>query len=108
MPEDFDAILDRCLADIAAGRETIDSCLRRYPAQAGRLAALLGLAERVQTAPAAPPLPADKRRALEARLLKRAAQLRLKPVNRSAAPRLPLWRRSFALAMASIIAVTLL
>ncbi len=108
MPEDFDLILDRCLADIAAGRETIDSCLRRYPAQAGRLAALLELAERVQAAPAIP-LPDDKRRALETRLLRRAAQLRSKPVNRAAAPRRPLlWRRSFALALASVIAVALL
>jgi hypothetical protein len=107
MPEDFDAILDRCLADVAAGRETIDSCLRRYPAQAGQLAALLAVAERARTLPPAP-LPVDKHRALETRLLKRTAELRSKPVSRSAAPRLPLWRRSVALAMASIVAVFLL
>ncbi|HTP11434.1 MAG TPA: DUF5667 domain-containing protein [Anaerolineae bacterium] len=107
MPEDFDAILDRCLADIAAGRETIDSCLRRYPAQAGRLAVLLELAERVQAAPPTQ-LASDKRRSLEMRLLKRAAQLRSNPVSQSTTPRLSPWRRSFALALAAVIAVTLL
>ena len=106
MPEDFDTILNRCLEDIAAGRETFDSCLRRYPAQASRLAVLLELAARVQAAPGTP-LRADKRHALEDRLLKRAAQLQSKPVSQPTAPRLPLRRRSFALAMASLVAVVL-
>ena len=107
MPEDFDTILERCLADIAAGRETIDSCLQRYPAQAGRLAALLELAERVQAAPAAK-LPDDKRRALEAQLLRRIALERSQPVSRSAAPRFLLRRRNFAWAMAAVIVAVLL
>jgi hypothetical protein len=108
MPEDFDAILDHCIAEIAAGRETIDSCLRRYPAQADRLAALLAIAQRARTLPSPAPLPMDKRRALESRLIKHAGQLRSKPVSRSTAPQLPLWRRSVALAMASLVAVALL
>jgi anti-sigma-K factor RskA len=106
MPEDFDAILDRCLADISAGRETIDSCLRRYPAQAGRLAALLELAERMQAAPAVA-LPDDKRRALESRLLKRATQIRSQSIDRSNAPRRPVWRRGMALALAAVIMAAL-
>jgi anti-sigma-K factor RskA len=108
MSEDFDAILDRCLADIAAGRETIDSCLRRYPAQASRLAVLLELAGQMQTAPSLP-LPADKRRTLETQLLKRAAQMRSRPTaGQSTTPRLPLWRRSLLPAFAAIVVVVLI
>ncbi len=103
MPDDFEVILDHCLADTAAGRETIDSCLRRYPAQAGQLAVLLRMAERVRNAPPPAPLPADKRRALESGLLRRAGQLRSKPVLRP-----PVWRRRVALALASFIVVFLL
>jgi Domain of unknown function (DUF5667) len=107
MSEDFDTILDRCLADVAAGRETIDSCLRHYPAQASRLAALLKLAGQVQTAPPAS-LPVDKRRALEARLMKRASELRARPVSRANTPRRPLWRRGIVLALTSLAAFILL
>lgn len=107
MPDDFEVILDRCLADIAAGRETIDSCLRRHPAQRGQLAALLQIAERAREAPPAP-LPADKRRALESRFLRRAGQLRSKLALRPSAPRASVWRRRAALAVASFVAVFLL
>jgi hypothetical protein len=107
MSDDFDDLFNRCLADITTGRETIDSCLKRNPAQAGWLAALLELAARIQAAPAIT-LPDDKRRALEARMLKRAAQLRSKPTSRPVAPRHPLWRRNIALALASVIAFILL
>jgi hypothetical protein len=108
MPDDFEVILDHCLADTAAGRETIDSCLRRYPAQSGQLAKLLQIAERAREAPPPAPLPLDKRRALESRLLRRAGQLRSKPVLRPTAPRAPVWRRRVALALASAIVVFLL
>jgi hypothetical protein len=107
MPQDFETILDRCLADITAGRDTIDSCLRRYPAQAVRLAVLLKAAERARAVPPSPPLPADRRRALESRLLKQAGQMRSRPAPRPTTLRLPMWRRSVALVMASLVAVIL-
>jgi hypothetical protein len=103
MPDDFDAILDRCLADTAAGRETIDTCQRRYPAPGGQLAALLQVAEQIREAPPLAPLPLDKRRVLESRLLRRAGQLRSKPAFPS-----PVWRRRVVLAAASIVVVFLL
>ncbi len=103
MPDDFEVILDRCLADMAAGRATIDSCLRRYPAQGEQLAVLLRIAERVRDAPPPAPLPTDKRHALESRLLRRAGQLRSKP-----APRPSVWPRRVALALASFIVILLL
>src|SRR5512136_2850856 len=93
MPDDFDVILDRCVADIAAGRETIDSCLRRYPAQGGQLAVLLQIAAWAREAPPLAPLPIDKRRALEFQLLRRARQLQSKLALRPTVPRAPVWRR---------------
>ncbi len=104
MRDELDTILDQCLVDIAAGRKTIDSCLSHYPAQAGRLAVLLDIAERARKAPATP-FPLDKRRVLEARLLKRAEQLRSAPVARSTVPHRPLWRRKFSLVAASVLVV---
>ncbi len=47
-PEDFATILGHCLTDLAAGRATIEDCLQRYPAQSGRLSAILPFAERAQ------------------------------------------------------------
>ncbi len=108
MPDDFEDILDRCLADIAAGRETIDSCQRLYAAQSGQLAVLLQIAQQVRQAPPPAPLPTGKRRALEARLLRRAGQLHSRPALRPAVPRVPLWRRRAALALASFVVVFLL
>ena len=74
---DFESILDDCLREIAAGHETLESCLRRYPAHAARLAPVLEVAERLRRVPPAPAMPADKRRVLESRYLRRAAQLHL-------------------------------
>jgi hypothetical protein len=113
MPEDFDEIFNQCLADIAAGRETVASCLQRYPAQAGRLAVLLELAGRLQGT-SVPALPADKRRALEARVLKQAEQAQWHSVSPAVRDRgMPGWRhilrrRSAVMVFASIMAVVLL
>jgi hypothetical protein len=107
MPDDFDAILDHCIADIVAGRETVDSCLRRYSAHSARLRGPLGAAERMRAAPLPTPLATDKRRALESQLLRQAEQLRSKPMSRPAASRLPLWRR-VGLVIASFLVVFLL
>jgi hypothetical protein len=97
MSDEFDTILDRCLADLAAGRETIDSCLRQYPAQAGRLAALLPLAERARALPPPAPFPLDKRRALESKLLKEAGRRQTRSASR------PLWRRRSVFAVMSLV-----
>ncbi len=47
-PEDFAKVLARCLADLVAGHATLEDCLQRYPAKAGRLAAILPFAEQAQ------------------------------------------------------------
>ncbi len=108
MSDDFDAILDRCLADIAAEHKTIDSCLRHYPAQADQLAVLLRAAERARTVPPPASLPANKRRALESQLVRRTEQLHSRLVSRQTVPRLPMWRRGVALLLASFIVGVLL
>jgi hypothetical protein len=108
MADDFDAILDRCLADITAGRETVESCLQHYSVQAGQLVALLKTAQQARLAPRPAPLPVDKRRALESRLLRQASQFRSEPVPRLAARRAPLRRRGVVLALASFMVVCLL
>lgn len=108
MSDDFDAILDRCLADITTGHETVDSCLQHYPSHAGRLAALLKTAQQARLAPRPTPLPADKRRALESRLLRQASQFGSKPAPRPAAQRARVWRNGVMLAIASFVVVLLL
>jgi hypothetical protein len=108
MSGDFDTILDRCLADIVAGHETIDSCLRRFPQQAGQLAVLLRAAERARSGSLPAPLSIDKRRALESRLLRRAGQQRSKSLKHLSAPRQSLWRRAvFAVALIVVSLVLL-
>ena len=120
MQDDFDSILDSCLADLASGRATVEACLRRYPAHAGQLAALLAMAEQVKTLPPPARLPDDKRRMLESRLLRQAGQIQPRPVSRpvaapqsvaarrSIAARPRFWRREFAWIGAAAIAVLLL
>jgi hypothetical protein len=52
MADQFDVILDQCLADLASGQATIEGCLKRYPAYAGQLGPLLSVAEKVRATPA--------------------------------------------------------
>ena len=108
MAEDFDTILDRCLAHIATGDETIDSSLHRYPDQSGQLAILLTIAEQARAVPAPAPLSTNRRLALESRILQQARQLQAKPVRRATAPRLPVWRRGLAPLLASFVVLFLL
>lgn len=108
MSDELDAILDGCLEDIAAGRETIASCLRRYPAQAEQLAVLLKTAEHVRAASPPAPMDIDKRLALESRLLQRAEHLRLRAAQRPAARPVPAWRRRFAVVAASFAMIVVL
>ncbi len=103
MSDEFDEILDRCVADIAAGRESVASCLKRYPTYAEQLAPALLLADRLRGAPPVS-LPIDKRRALESRLLRQARQLRSVPADR---PKVQRWR-GWAVAFAAVVAVFLL
>ena len=106
---DFESILDDCLREIAAGHETLESCLRRYPAHAARLAPVLNVAERLRRVPPAPAMPADKRRVLESRYLRRAAQLHLQPAQRVAAPQRGLrrgWVPVFAAFLVCLIVAT--
>lgn len=102
MSDEFDTILDQCLADLMTGRATVDSCLRRYPTQAGRLATLLPIAERARAVPRPAPLPVDKRRVLEARLLKTAGQ-RAVQSTRPVTARLPVWQRRGTFAVMSLV-----
>ena len=81
--DNFESIIDDCLKEIVAGRETLESCLRRYPAHAARLAPALEVAERLRRLPAAPVMPVDKRRVLETRYLKRATQLQARATQRA-------------------------
>jgi Domain of unknown function (DUF5667) len=88
MTDDFDTVLDRCLADIAAG-QSIEKCVQQYPHFAAQLEPLLKTANRVRTVPPAANLSAERARAIEAQLLKHAAQIRR---ARPAPRRLPLMR----------------
>ena len=106
--DDFESIVDGCLEDIAAGRETADSCLQRYPAQAARLAPVLEVAERLHQMPAAPSMPMDKRRVQESRYLKRAAQLQSRATRRAAAPQRGMWRRGWIPVMAAFLVCLIL
>jgi hypothetical protein len=108
MPDDFDSILDNCLADIAAGRATIETCLRNYSTHAGQLVVLLETAERAKTLLPPAHLPDDKRRVLESRLLRQAAQIQARPASRPVAARRPVYRRGFAWLAASVVVVFLL
>lgn len=105
---DFGSIVDCCLEDIAAGRETLDSCLRRYPAHAAQLAPLLEVAERLRKMPVAPFMPVDKRRVLESRYLKRAAQVHSRATQRAAAPRQGVWQRGLMPVIAACLVCLIL
>lgn len=71
---EFEQVLDVCLDRLRSG-ESVDACLARYPAHAERLAPLLQLAAGLQPRPG-PTMSAAGRRAVETRLLARAATLR--------------------------------
>ncbi|MEW5938263.1 MAG: hypothetical protein AB1750_01260 [Chloroflexota bacterium] len=60
---DFDRILDDCLARMSAGASTLEDCLTRHPDHAAQLRPLLQTASRLERAGAARPSPAFKARA---------------------------------------------
>ena len=104
----FESIVDGCLEDLAAGRETLDSCLQRYPAHAAELAPLLEMAERLRKMPAAPCMPVDKRRVLEARYLKRAFQLYSKATERTTFSQRGMWRSRWIPVIAAFLVCLML
>ena len=109
---EFDRIVDECLADIAAGRETPDSCLQRYPAYAARLAPVLKTAERLRQMPPSPAMSPVRRRALESRYLQRAVELQSTTTRPKFLSPRQIWQRRFLMAvvataiMCAILATT--
>lgn len=73
--QDFDRILEECLAALTSGESSLDECLARYPAQAEELRPLLQVAlltKRLKV----PAMPASKVDALETRLRNQPAPVR--------------------------------
>ena len=93
MPDNFSDLLDQCLADIAAGRATPESCAAAYPQYADQLLPLLRVSEMARTVPASS-LRLEKRQAIHAQLLARAAHLKQNGVS-SATQRTQRSRRVF-------------
>ncbi|MBP7688267.1 MAG: hypothetical protein KA765_10180 [Thermoflexales bacterium] len=101
---DVTEILDLCVTDIRAGRTTLAACLARYPQYAEELSAMLSVATQLPALPAAS-LSAEKRQAIQAQLLKQAAQRPSVPVpTRRAAPAKPVWRRWLP-ALAAVVVI---
>jgi hypothetical protein len=100
---DFVEILDRCVADIQQGRATLASCQTQYPQYAEQLAVLLPIADQLTAMPAAS-LSMKKRRAIQAQLLKQAAERRGERLpRRRPQPARPVWRRWLPAAAALMV-----
>jgi hypothetical protein len=82
----LDDVLAQCLADIEAGKTTVEQCLARHPEQAMALRPLLHMAIAVRTAPAVEPSPAFAATA-HARLMNMIAARRQAAQARSAPAR---------------------
>ncbi|MBC7252225.1 MAG: hypothetical protein H5T62_18350 [Anaerolineae bacterium] len=70
---EFEAVLDRCLADMGEGRATIEELVVRYPQYARRLEPLLRTGQRIISS--GPQLSDEVASAIQERLLRRAAEL---------------------------------
>jgi len=73
---EFESVLDKCLAEVRAGRATIEEVVARYPRYARRLEPLLRAAQRVATMSSGPQLSDEAVDAIQGQLLRRAAKLR--------------------------------
>lgn len=62
---DFDAVLDRCISDVAAGRATVEQCLAAWPQYRARLAPLLETATAINKLPQASERPQSPQRRAE-------------------------------------------
>jgi hypothetical protein len=100
---DLKAILDQCLHEMSTGGETIERCLQRYPQYAQQLAPLIQAADRIQKT-RHPRLSVSASKAIEQRLLKRAAELRRSRAKPSPWP-LPFSLRPLATVAATLIVV---
>src|SRR5512143_3903972 len=103
---DFGEILDQCVADIQAGRGTPASCLAQYPEQAEQLTALLAAAVQLPALPSAS-LSIEKRQAIQAQLLRRAAELQHNRPRQRQSPHVRLIRRLLPAAAAFMLALSL-
>lgn len=105
--DDFNEILDRCVTDLQLKRATPEACQARYPQQAEQLRVLLPLAARLTAVPAAK-LSAQRRAAIETKLLDCIAQ---QPVRLPARHRRPVirlaWRWSWSMLAAVAVIVCL-
>lgn len=108
MPNLDESILDDCLLEIAAGRLSVEDCLRLYPQEAAQLEPLLSVAARVHSVPKPPALSAEKRRAIEQQLLSRAVQSKTRMASgRTVAAARRSLRLRFSLAVAALTALLL-
>ncbi|MGC9334642.1 MAG: DUF5667 domain-containing protein, partial [Anaerolineae bacterium] len=102
---DLDAILEQSLAQIAAGKARVESCLLAYPAYADELEPLLRMAERMRALPK-PVLAPEARARIEAQVLQAAPRGPLfrasrRPVSR---PRFVLPKLGWALGALAVVA----
>ena len=100
---DLKAILDQCLHEMSTRGETVERCLQRYPQYAQQLAPLIQAADRIQKT-RHPRLSVSASKAIEQRLLKRAAELRRSRAKPSPWP-LPFSLRPLATVAATLIVV---
>ncbi len=98
---DLEAILDECLHGMSTQGESIERCLQRYPQQARQLAPFIQVADRIRKA-SHPALSVSATKAIEQRLLERAAELR----QSRAKPRL--WSLPFSLRPLVTVAAALI
>ena len=104
---DFAEILDQCVTDIQQGRATLASCQAQYPQYAEQLAALLSIADQLAAGPAVS-LSIDQRQAIQAQLLKRAAERQGEQLRRRRPqPARPVWRRWLPAAAAFMVILSL-
>jgi hypothetical protein len=87
-PSELDAVLDRCLDDLVAGRATVEQCLARWPELASELRPALEAATAMRAVPRTPERPPDPvRRAAFMSALRETPQER--PRRAFPRPRLP-------------------
>ncbi len=100
----IDAILDSCLADLKAGRATVEDCLARHAEHAAQLEPLLRVAGQLQAQPQSALSEAARQR-IEARVQDHVSQLpRQRPAARPArAPLAGVLRWAFTVALTVMV-----
>ena len=100
---DLEAILDECLHDVSTRGKSIEGYLQRYPQQAGQLAPLVKVADRIGKT-RHPTLSVSATKAIEQRLLKRATEIKQSKAKPSRWP-LPFSLRPLVTVAATLIVV---